>query len=100
MNLYRADALDALGRRELRCFAQNDQLVLFARNVQNRMHDHENLADMIIQLTHDGVEQERHIVVDNGDDAHWSTMALDTIIDTDDALALAVGFEGGIAVTG
>ncbi len=64
------------------------------------MHNHENLADMIVQLTHDGVEQERHIVVDDGDDTHRPTMAFDTVIEADDALALAIGFEGGIAVTG
>ncbi len=100
MDLHQADALDALGRRKLRCLAQNDEFVLLAGNIQNRMHDHENLAGMIVQLTHDGVEQERHIVVDDGDDAHRATVAFDTVIDADDALALAPGVEGGIAVTG
>ena len=100
MNLHQTDALNTLGRCQLRCFTENDEFVLFMRNIQNRMHDHENLAGMIVQLPHDGVEQERHIVVDDGDDAHRATMAFDTVIDADDALTLAVGFEGGIAVTG
>ncbi len=100
MDLYQADALNALGRRELRCLTQNDELVLFACNIQNRMHDHENPAGMIVQLTHDGIEQERHIVIDDGDDADGATMAFDTVIDADDALALAPGVEGGVAVTG
>src|SRR5690606_25964247 len=78
----------------------NDQFVLLPGNVQDRMHDHENLAGMIVQLTHDGVEQERHVVVDDGDDAHRATMAFDAVVDADDALALAPGFKRRIAVTG
>ncbi|SPU79258.1 Uncharacterised protein [Brucella suis] len=104
VNLHQADALHTLGRRKLRSFTQNDQFVLLARNIENRMHDHENLAGMIVQLTHDRVEHKGHIVVDDGDDAHRPAMGLamacDTVVNIDDALALAVGFERGIAMKG
>ncbi|MDT4852950.1 hypothetical protein FQZ97_872040 [compost metagenome] len=64
------------------------------------MHNHKNLADVIVQLTHDRVEQERHIVIDYGDDADGAAMAFDAVIDADDALALTIGFKRLVAIPG
>ncbi len=100
MDLHKADALNTLGGCELRSFAQNCKAVLFPLDIENRVNNHENLADMIVQLTHDGVEQERHVVVDDGNYADGAAMAFDAVIDADDALALAIRFKRFIAVLG
>ncbi len=55
---------------------------------------------MIVQLTHDWVEQERHIVVDDGDDADGATMAFDAVIDADNTLALTIGLKRLVAILG
>ena len=58
----------------------------------DRMGDQSRLAGGVGDLAEDRIEQERHVVVDDGDDRHRAALADDAGIgiDGDDALALAV----------
>ena len=58
----------------------------------DRMGDQQRLAGALGDLAEHRIEQERHVVVDDGDDRHRPALADDAGIDVygDDAIALAV----------
>ena len=62
----------------------------------DRMGDQQRLAGALGDLAENGIEQERHVVVDDGDDRHRPALAHDTGIDVygDDAFALPVPGDG------
>src|SRR5690606_349000 len=96
MKLYQADALDILGRSELRSFAMNDELVLFVRNIENRMHEHEYLPGMHGQVAHDGIDQNRLVAIDDRNDADGAALPLYIILDADDGAAPPPALQCGI----
>jgi hypothetical protein len=62
----------------------------------DRMGDEQRLAGALGDLAEDGIEQERHVVVDDGDHGNRSALADDTGIDVygDHAIALLVLGDG------
>ena len=66
--------------------------VLAMPHDDDRMGDEDRLAGGVGDLAEHRIEQERHVVVDDGDDRHRTPVADDAGIgvDGDDAFALAV----------